>query len=367
MFEELNKKFLIRRTIAAVVFLAIGIGLLCLEGNAIKMLLSPKVNLNTLKGDEIGPMRAEATIGAVLDYYAYTGPSSYTASTATEKEYFIPVGEGEYMGVVLSGSDMDKADANMEATWAILEGDDSAYDLIEPFTVIGVIAPIEGESKEFFDEYVDFLEFNGGNKEIFLPYVLTPGLLGGEDTSKFVIIIIFASVLFLLGIYMFVGGINGSYLKPVMKYCESTGNKEAAMSRIEQFYATTPEESGLRVSQEYFMSAGTGAMVFVPSPNILWVYQHIVSHSYNFIPTGKTYSLMLWTVEGKKIEVSMKNKKAAEAAINYIGRTLPYLFFGYDEQLMKVYNQNRQAMIDAVNERKGQNLAGTNQEETNQQ
>ena len=107
-------------------------------------------------------------------------------------------------------------------------------------------------------------------------------------------------------------------------------------------------------------------MVFTPCQNILWVYQHIVKHSYNMIPTGKTYSLMLMTIDGNRLEVSMKNKKAAEAAMNYIGRTLPYLFFGYDEQLMKVYNQNRQAMIEAVNERRGQNPAEANPEGMNQ-
>ena len=365
MFQELKKKFLIRRTIAFIVFAAIGIGLLFMERNEIKMLISPAVDLSTLKGDEIGPMRVEATVDVVMDYYAYSGPS-YSASSATEKEYIIPVGEEEYMGIILDGSNMNKADDNMEATWAIMDGDDSAYDLIEPFTVSGVIVPLEGESKEFYNDWVDSLEWTDEEKEIFLPYVIKQGFLEGDDTFKFAVITIFAVVAIILGISMFVGGVNGSYLKPVMKYCESTVNKEAAMSRIEQFYATTPEEGGLRISQEYFMSTGTGAMVFTPCQNILWVYQHIVKHSYNMIPTGKTYSLMLMTIDGNRLEVSMKNKKAAEAAMNYIGRTLPYLFFGYDEQLMKVYNQNRQAMIEAVNERRGQNPAEANPEGMNQ-
>lgn len=361
MFQELKKKFLIRRVFAFIVFAAIGIGVLFLERNEIKSLISPKADLNTLKGDEIGSMRADITIEFVLDYYAYTGPT-YSASSATEKEYIIPVGEEEYMGVVLSGADMDKADANMEATWAYMEGDESAYDQVTPFTVSGVIAPIEGESKRFYDEWVDSLDWSEEEKELFLPYALTPGFLGGEDTFQFAIITIFAFGAIILGIYMLIGGLNGSYLKPVVKYCEATGNKEAAMARIEQFYAMTPEEGGLRITQEYFMHTGTGAMVFEPSQDILWVYQHIVKHSYNFIPTGKTYSLMVMKTDGKKVEVAMKNKKAAEAAMNYIGKTLPWLFFGYDDQLMNVYNQNRQAMIQAVNERKGRPVEGPDPE-----
>lgn len=361
MFQELKKKFLIRRVFAFIVFAAIGIVLLFLEGDVLKSLISPKADLNTLKGDEIGPMRADVTIEFVLDYYAYTGPT-YSASAATEKEYIIPVGEEEYMGIVLSGADMDKADDNMDATWAYMEGDESAYDRITPFTVSGVIAPIEGESRQFYDEWVDSLEWSEEEKEVFLPYALTPGFLGGEDTFQFVIIIIFAFGAIILGIYMLIGGLNGSYLKPVMKYCEATGNKEAAMARVEQFYAMTPEEGGVRVSREFLMSAGTGSMVFTQSQNILWVYQHVVKHSYNFIPTGKTYSIMLKMADGSRLEVSMKNKKAAEAAMNYIGRVLPYLFFGYDEQLVAVYNQNRQAMIQAVNERKGRLVEGSDLE-----
>lgn len=368
MFQELKKKHLIRKAVAAVILLAMGIGLLLLEGKEIKILITPRADLNTLKANDIGPMRVEATIDFVLDEYAYSG---YSEEYVEEKAYIIPVGESEYMGVILSGSDMEKADANMEATWAIYDGDESAYDLIEPFTVKGTIMPMEGQSKYFYDDWADrWVYFTNEPAEAFLPYVLKVGSTGGlegDAAVQFAVVTILGVVLIALGIGMLVGGINGSYLKPVMKYCESTGNKEAAMSRIEQFYATTPEENGLRVSREYFLSTGKGAMVFASSQDILWVYQHVVSHYYNFIPTGKTYSLMLWTVEGKKMEINMKNKKAAEAAIDYIGRTLPWLFFGYDEQLMKVYNQNRQAMIDAVNERKGQNPAGTNPEETYQQ
>ncbi len=368
MFQELKKKHLIRKAVAAVILLAMGIGLLLLEGKEIKVLITPRADLSTLKGDEIGPMRVEATIGYVLGDYVYYG---YSEEYAEEKDYIIPVGESEYMGVVLSGSDIEKADANMEATWAIFDGDQSAYDLIEPFTVKGTIMPLEGQDKDFYDEWVDrWVYFTNEPAEAFLPYVLetgSPGGLKGDNAVQFAVVTILGVVLIALGIGMLVGGIKGSYLKPVMKYCESTGNKEAAMSRIEQFYATTPEENGLRVSREYFLSTGKGAMAFTPSQNILWVYQHIVTHYYNCIPTGKTYSLMLWTVDGKKIEVNMKNKKAAEAAIDYIGRVLPYLFFGFDEQLMKVYNQNRQAMIDAVNERKGENPAWVNPEEMNQQ
>ena len=93
---------------------------------------------------------------------------------------------------------------------------------------------------------------------------------------------------------------------------------------------------------------------FSESKNIIWVYQHVLRHSVNLIPVAKTYSIIFVKADGSRIEVGMRGKKKAEAAMEHIAHVLPYVFFGYDEQLQNAFNQNRQAMIQEVAERRNQ-------------
>lgn len=350
MLKEIKKKYVRSGIIGFIVFLILSAVLLLIVSDGVGAMLKPKGNLDEMYADEIGPMRASYTVTYVMDYFSY-----YTEGDATvEKEYLIPVGENEYMALDLSGIDMNKADRNMEATWAIMEGDESAVDDIEPFEVSGSIVPLEGDSLRFYREYIDSMELSSGDEQLFLRYMLKPGYIGESESSSFYIVLGLSLVLIIIGIIILVINCSNKCIKQITAFCKGTGNEEAAMARVEQFYQMTPNVNGIRLNPEFFMWLGNGKAAFMPSENILWVYQHVVKHSYNFIPTGKTYSLMVKLADGKTIEMGMKNKKKAEETLDYFARTLPYIYIGYDPQWMTMFSSNRQAMIQAVSGRRMQ-------------
>lgn len=241
-------------------------------------------------------------------------------------------------------------------TWEYMDGDEYALGEIVPITVTGTIMPIEGESWTFYREYIESLGWTDEEEEIFLPYALMVGDVGGEDTGTFIFVVIIGVAVIILGIWLLTKGLTGGALKSIKKYCESTGNREAAMQRLERFYAATPEVEGIRVSPEFFMAVNGASVLFTETQNVIWVYQHVVKHSVNYIPTGKTYSIMVMKADGTKMQIGMKSQKKAEQALEYISRALPFLFYGYDDQLMAAYNQNRQSMIQAVADKRAQFL-----------
>lgn len=353
MFQELKRKYMVRYLFGAFLSLAIGIVIILTQLNSFKVMLSPKVRLDELSAEDIKEnIKVEADIDYIMDYYAYTEQDGIII----EQEYFIPVGEEEYMGVVLSKKYLEQADANMEATWEYMDGDEYALDEIVPITVTGTIMPMKGESLMFYYEYIDSLGWTDEEEEIFLPYALMVGDVGGEDTGTLVLVVIIGAAVIIFGIWLLTKGLTGGALKSIKKYCEATGNAEAAMQRLERFYAATPEVEGVRVSPEFFMAVTGASVMFSETRNVLWIYQHVIKHSYNFIPTGKTYSIIVMKADGTKMEIGMKNKKKAGQALEYISRALPFLFYGYDEQLKLAYNQNRQSMIQAVADRRAQFL-----------
>lgn len=351
MFQELKKKYRRKYITLTILFFVLALVVLAVKAESIKLLLTPKADLYELYADEItAPMRVEADIDFIIDYYAY-----YTENgTTKEREYFIPVGEEEYMGVLLGGSNMTKANNNMQATWEYMDGDNEALDAIETIHVTGTILPLEGMERTYYDGYIDDLEWTEEEKEVFLPYVLKVGYIGDSDTVEFGIVMLVAGVLLICSIIWLVLGVRESYMKNIRKYCEASGSPEMAKAKLERFYEATPEVCGIRLSPEYFLSVKGSKALFAESKDIIWAYQHVVKHSVNLIPTGKTYSIMIAKADGSIIEVPMRNKKVSEAALEHIAHVLPYLFLGYDDQIQNAFKQNRQALVQAVTERRNQ-------------
>lgn len=351
MFQKLKRKYLTRYVILTVFAFIIGLLFLAMNVESIKVLLTPKADLYDLYADEITtPMRVEADIDVIMDYYTYTQKNG----TTTEKQYFIPVGEAEYMGIALSKSYLSKADNNMQATWDYMDGDTEALEQMETIHVTGTILPLEGIERQHYKSYISDLGWTEEEEEIFLPYVLKVGYIGESTSSQFVFLMVLAAICLILGIIWLIMGLKGSCLKSVRKYCAASGSPEMARGKLEQFYAMTPEVCGIRLSSEYLLSMTGLKVSFAESKNIIWVYQHVLRHSVNLIPVAKTYSIIFMKADGSRIEVGMRNKKKAEAAMEHIAHVLPYVFFGYDEQLQNEFKQNRQAMIQEVAERRNQ-------------
>lgn len=357
MFQELKKKYLVKHLVISIFMFVIGMVFLAIKIGDIKVLLAPKKNLDELMVDEITtPMRVDADIEILYDYYTYSTKNS----KVEEKEYFIPVGEEEYMGVAMNGSDISIADDNMNATWDYMDGDIDALDRIETIHVTGTILPLTGEEAMYYNQYIDELEWTEEEKELFLPYVLKVGYIGESNKGEFVIMLVIAAVCFVIGIIWLIWGLKGNYMKNIRKYCEASGNPEVMKERLERFYEMTPEVCGIRISPEFYLSAKGNRAIFGETKSIIWAYQHVVKHSVNLIPVCKTYSIILANADGSRTEVVMKNKKKSEAALEHIANVLPYLFVGYDDQLNNAFNQNRQAMIETVAERRN----GIYQEQT---
>lgn len=186
--------------------------------------------------------------------------------------------------------------------------------------------------------------------------VLLIFVMSAADGAE-IIFMIFIAVLAALIIFILYQGFSGKNLEDIEEYCKTQGNREWALKRIEEFYNAAPPVNGLRINNEFFMHLAGNNVSFAETREVLWVYLNITKHSYNFIPTGKTYAIMVMLADGTSITMNQKNKKAAEATMEYIGNSLPYIIFGYDEQIAQIYGSNRQEMMRVVNERKMQCMA----------
>lgn len=174
----------------------------------------------------------------------------------------------------------------------------------------------------------------------------------GFLTLREVIYMLVALGLIMGGIWWFIRGCKGVYLKDIYEYCERSENPHLTMEKLEQFFAMTQEVSGVRITPEYLMAMNGSKVLFTESSKLIWVYQQVTKNRVNYIPVGKDYAIMAADADGNRHEITVKGKKASEAVMEYIEKVLPHVILGYDDKLHYLYAQNRQDMIEAVEERK---------------
>lgn len=161
-------------------------------------------------------------------------------------------------------------------------------------------------------------------------------------------------ILITVAVILLVSGLRGSNVKSVEEYCRQKGNREYTLSRIEEFYNRAQPVQGFRADGEYFMAVQGKKVFIADSDECVWCYQNVIQHRTNFIPTRKTYSIIMRKSDGKTISIPMKTKKKCEEAMNYIAESMPYLFIGYSDELNAAYNSQLSEMVKAVADRKHQ-------------
>ncbi len=128
-----------------------------------------------------------------------------------------------------------------------------------------------------------------------------------------------------------------------------------------------PEQLSFEIENEIAQASSfiasvliTRSWIFVPSSfglkiarlaDMVWIYKKVTKHSYNFIPTGKTYSALLWSRSGESIEVSLKEKKTDEL-LQAVATRAPWVLTGFNNDIQALWNGNREALLQAIDERR---------------
>ena len=104
----------------------------------------------------------------------------------------------------------------------------------------------------------------------------------------------------------------------------------------------------------------TQSWVFLPSrfglsicriPDLIWAYKKVTKHYTNFIPTGKTYAVIMYDRFGKPLQMQARQKKI-DAMLTLLAERSPWAVFGYSDDLSKTLRTNWGGFIAAVDQRK---------------
>lgn len=360
MFRVLRIKYFIKSLFAGLFLCGVSIFFLNICGfiTDAKILLKKPVNLNELAIEDIqGGVRVKAEISKIYGVYC----THEKNGKVKRKEYLILVGEKDnprFMGLVCGGSKMKKADAIRQFHQDYSDGKRASVNSLKPLKIKGTIMPLEGEAYDLYQQSIDKLNLSEKEREIFLPYAVKMGIIStyGYSKSSATILRVFLIAVLLSGILTIYIGVIGGNIRKIEKYCREQGDKEMYMRELEDFYKSGIPVQGIRMDEQYFMAVRGADCFFAESRDLLWVYKRITRHYTNGIPMGKTYALIVKKEDGTGFDIPMGKEAEADEAMKYVARKMPYLFFGYENDLRKKYFRNLDEMIYEVQRRRQEYL-----------
>jgi hypothetical protein len=84
---------------------------------------------------------------------------------------------------------------------------------------------------------------------------------------------------------------------------------------------------------------------------VVWIFKKVTSNSINFIPTGKTYELILYDRTGKEQRISLADGEV-DRAIYQLYQYAPWAVVGFSPEISKMWNRQRKEFYQMVEQRK---------------
>jgi hypothetical protein len=86
-------------------------------------------------------------------------------------------------------------------------------------------------------------------------------------------------------------------------------------------------------------------------PDVVWLYKKITSSSVNFIPTGKSFAVVLYDRHESSMEIHVSEQEAT-LLMRLICQQNPWAAVGFDKHSKRLWRWERRAFIAAVDERR---------------
>ena len=141
-------------------------------------------------------------------------------------------------------------------------------------------------------------------------------------------------------------------LAPVWKQVSVYGNAEQLSSQIgSELLASYDDYKGLGLAQSWLIRKRLFSTWVSPLTDIIWAYKKVTKHSVNFIPTGKSYTVIIIGRHRQRIEHKLSQKKV-DALLTELASRVPWAVYGFNADLDNVWKKDPGGFVAAVDSRR---------------
>jgi hypothetical protein len=142
------------------------------------------------------------------------------------------------------------------------------------------------------------------------------------------------------------------------------GDVEQLASQVDQELQTQKTKyKSLSLTRSWMVRKATFNTWVSPVGDLAWAYKKVTKHYTNFIPTGKTYAVVIVGRHRQRIEVQLSQKNTDQLLGELAGR-VPWALFGYSKEIEGTWQKDPGGLVAAVDARyqqfKSKSASGAN-------
>ncbi len=144
---------------------------------------------------------------------------------------------------------------------------------------------------------------------------------------------------------------------PIWRHLSAYGEVQQLSLQIEA--EQRPDDlnfGGLRVTRSWLIKRSSFSTWVSPIDDLAWVYKKVTKHSVNFIPTGKTYSVVLVGRHRQRVEAQMK-EAAVNALLQHLAARVPWAIYGYDKNVAAAWQKDPAGFVAVIDSRRQKSSA----------
>lgn len=192
-----------------------------------------------------------------------------------------------------------------------------------------------------------------GVRGLFLPYMLTTDAFHISGIIGMVV----GGVVLIIGVWMIMRVMRrraNPNLHPIMKSLAKFGDPDMVVNQIEMDMQRGQRKLGrLTFTTNWLFQSSLTSFTATRHSDIAWLYKLVTQRRTNGIPTGKTYSAMIWDRHGTCLRYDAREGDV-NAALNAVSQMAPWALGGFSTELDNLWKKNRPMFLASVDDRKRQ-------------
>lgn len=201
--------------------------------------------------------------------------------------------------------------------------------------------------------------------EVFLPYSLDASNFR-SDAYWVLLFVVPLSGLAVVNIWKSIVRFRSMEASPIIRSLRRFSQPpETVAASIDQDLKINPNLSCIQpvhLTSSWLLHKSMFSLTIFHSSEIVWAYQKVTSHYHSFIPTGKTYAVIIRDEYGRRIEANVGRWKAKDTTTRFLqalANQFPWIVLGYSNELKREFEKNRAGFVAAVRQRQKQFTHGT--------
>lgn len=263
--------------------------------------------------------------------------------------------------VITEYENNQKKGETVEAVYYVLkDGQDLVFARIDPekvesFSYTGWVRKMTSEEEDNLSESIRIVKEKNYNVS---EYVLDTKMAAN---APYVYVFLGAILIVsLINIIRSVGYFNCPDSHKIYKKLLKYGDVNSVINSIEEelSYDLFQNSKNIYILKSWILVKKFFTTEVIKIDDIIWAYKKVTSHSVNFIPTGKSYELILCLKDRSQYSIGQRQQQIDNIMMS-INQMYPWIILGFSEEIKNIWKSDHSQLINHVQFEK-QKIMGSN-------